>query len=129
MRAVLWYQGETDALSDLTAASYGERAAAALPALRAAVGGDDATPLVVVAIAAAPAFVARVGSPFERVRTATLALPDKLPATAAVDAASISPGFMPDGIHLDAASQVALGRRLAAAVEEVERRERKKGGA
>lgn len=122
VRAVLWYQGETDALDAAAAATYADRLAPALAALRKEAGGD-ATPIVAVAVVAAPPLVARFNAAdgVAAVRAATLDLPARMARAAVVDAASVGPAFMPDGVHLTADAQVRLGAALAAALDGVER--------
>lgn len=104
--AVLWVQGERDALYPQAAAAYEANLAALVRALRADLGAPHL-----------PFLVGQVDPPRDRypaaevVRAAQAAVARTLPGVYLVDTQGLS--RYDDGLHYDTAGQLALGRRFA----------------
>lgn len=110
---ILWYQGETDARTELAAQAWGERFTAMITQFRAELGQPD-VPLAVVGLGDQPQSGRYAG---------------QFPAWATVQASQaalrldhqvhVSAGGLPmnaDQLHLNTASQVKLGQALAQAM-------------
>lgn len=111
LRGVLWYQGESD-VGDPDVATYGDRLAAWIEALRADTGQPD-LPVLVVQLGrlAGPASGAAArGRGAMRLREAFGRLPERVPHTACASAIDLE---LMDSAHIGAAGLVRLGERLA----------------
>ncbi|CAA7410953.1 unnamed protein product [Spirodela intermedia] len=104
LRAVLWYQGESDAATDHSAAAYGPNMEKLICDLRADLDLPS-LPVIQVAITSGE------GPGMEKVRRAQLGM--HLPGVVCVDARGLP--LNDDQIHLATAAQVTLGRMLAEA--------------
>ncbi len=117
VRALLWYQGESDAgQTGDQASTYGERLAEWITAVRRDLNAPELLAIIVQLATAVrrpperPAPVLDRG--WTQVRQAQLDLPRRVPHTACVSAIDLS---LYDTIHIDGPSQNRLGRRLALA--------------
>jgi len=109
--AVLWMQGEADAVDPAKAAVYGANLTDLLVAIRRRWAEPD-TPVVVGLI---PHFGTRAGE----VRAAQAAVDAADPRTVTVDALGLA--MQPDGLHIAAAGQLRLGEAMAQAAESLSR--------
>lgn len=119
LRGVLWYQGEADATPD-AARTYGRRFAELVHDVRVAAAQPDLPFLTVqlgtldldnVRSALGIVLSAEGFAGWAAVREAQRLAAETIPGVAVVASADLS---LVDGIHLDRASQVTLGKRLAA---------------
>lgn len=105
LRALIWYQGESDTLSVESVREFQQRLETLISNIRSDLQNSD-LPVIHVGITAA-------NHPFpdclEQVRQAQLAV--KLPGVYYVDAKGLS--LLEDNIHLDLEAQVKLGKMLA----------------
>lgn len=112
LRGILWYQGESDAGCPELAASYEERLADWIAAVRA----DLQMPqLPVIVVQLARRAMGSLNTPeqdagWDTVRGVQASIPDKIPMTALVGTLDLG---LVDTVHLDTAAQIRLGRRLA----------------
>jgi sialate O-acetylesterase len=111
LRGILWYQGESDATTMDLARTYAQRFDEWIAAVRADTGIPD-LPVIVVQIG-------RVVEPPDReglwmgwdlVREALRTLPERMPNTAVTSAVDLP---LVDLIHMNTASLIRLGRRMA----------------
>jgi hypothetical protein len=102
VRAILWMQGESDAVQPQAAAAYRANLAAAVAQMRARWGEAD-TPVLIGRIAPGWPQAAQV-------RAAQAAVDAADPLTASVDTAAYP--LLPDGAHYAAAGQLRLGAEL-----------------
>jgi sialate O-acetylesterase len=119
LRGILWYQGEADAVMPESAASYGDRMATWIEAVRADLQIPE-LPVMVVQLARRALRTLNTPAVEEgwlAVRDAQAGLPGRIPFTATVG--SLDLGLV-DTVHLDTASQIRLGRRLATVALRVE---------
>lgn len=108
---ILWYQGESDARSDKTAARWGERFRSLVQHLRADLGEPD-VPVVYVQIADT-ADPARYPG-WRTVQEQQAETRSRLRCAAMVSARGLE--LKPDALHLTTASQRLLGPKLAVAM-------------
>ena len=107
IEGVLWVQGERDARSQELALSYAEKLDSLVVAFRRDLRVGDLS-----------FFCAEVNPPYPfatAVRAAQVSLPSRLPRTFVVTSEGLSKNA--DGVHYDAAGQIGLGLRFAAAYE------------
>jgi hypothetical protein len=109
--AVLWMQGEADAVDPAKAAAYRANLTDLLVAIRRRWAEPD-TPVVVGLI---PHFGARAA----QVRAAQAEVDAADPRTVTVDALGLP--MQPDGLHIAAAGQLRLGEAMAQAAESLSR--------
>ncbi|KAK9054311.1 hypothetical protein SSX86_025389 [Deinandra increscens subsp. villosa] len=102
IRGVLWFQGESDTVSEVDARMYKRRLVNLFANLRADLG-SPLLPIVHVAITSGQ------GPYVETVRKAQLGI--KLPKVRCVDAKGLP--LLQDNLHLSTPAQVRLGRMLA----------------
>ncbi len=119
LRGILWYQGESDAGNLDTALSYGERFASWISTVRADLNIPD---LPIIAVQIARRAMGTLNTPelargWDIVRDALLELPVRVQNTSMVTAIDLG---LCDTVHLDTASQIRLGRRLATLVRRME---------
>ncbi|KAK9838152.1 hypothetical protein WJX81_004549 [Elliptochloris bilobata] len=105
LRALLWYQGESDADTEERADELPGKFASMVAALRARLGAPQ-LPVLQVAVTCHNMTVSPLA---ERVRVGQLSA--RLPALSTVDAEGLQ--LAADGLHLTTAAQVELGTRLA----------------
>jgi hypothetical protein len=115
LKGVIWHQGESDAKTAETAASYGERLAGMIAALRS----DLDMPALPVVVGKLGEFLSPTASPHAGdINAALEALPQNVPHTACVDTAGLK--AKSDQVHFDAESARELGRRYAEAMVKVQ---------
>ena len=108
LRGVLWYQGESDAWDPAAGASYGERFAQWVTALRADLGQPE-LPVLTVQLGCTTLDSPNVGA-WNAIRHQQYQIPDRIPFTAVTSAVDLG---LTDPIHLNACGLHRLGRRLA----------------
>jgi len=106
LAAVVWVQGESDAVHPVMASAYRTNLTSFIQALRQGWSAAD-TPV-------AMARIGRIGSHADQVRAAQAAVDKADPLTVSVDAEGLP--MQPDGLHISAEGQLRLGEALAAAV-------------
>jgi sialate O-acetylesterase len=111
LKGVLWYQGESDALTPDVAPTYSERFAAWVQQLRADLGRDD-LPVIVVQLGryTSPVENTPLEKAWDQVRQAQYNLPDTVPNTGVTSAVDLG---LVDPIHINAYGLIRLGKRLA----------------
>jgi sialate O-acetylesterase len=108
LRGVLWYQGESDAWNAAAGASYGERFAQWVAALRADLGRPD-LPVLTVQLGCTTLDSPNVGA-WNTIRHQQYELPDRVPFVTVTSAVDLG---LTDPIHVNARGLHRLGRRLA----------------
>lgn len=108
LKGVLWLQGEADASPDKLGV-YAEKLQALVDALRTDLQ-QPALPFLCATIAETRAD--RPGDSKHQINEILLALPQKRPHTACVDARDLK-ATIGDGVHYDTASQEEIGKRFA----------------
>lgn len=119
LRGILWYQGESDAAALVTARTYAERLEAWIAAARADLNRPE---LLVVVVQVSRRAMGTLITPalatgWDLVRAALLNLPLSVPYTAVVGSIDLG---LSDTVHLDTASQIRMGRRLAMVAQRME---------
>ncbi|HVF10752.1 MAG TPA: sialate O-acetylesterase [Abditibacteriaceae bacterium] len=111
LKGVLWYQGESDALTPEVAPSYGERFAAWVQQLRTDLARED-LPVIVVQLGrfTSPVENTPVEKAWDEVRQAQYDLPETVPHTGVTSAVDLG---LVDPIHINAYGLIRLGKRLA----------------
>lgn len=119
LRGILWYQGESDAAALATARTYAERMETWIAAARADLNRPE-LPVVVVQVsrrAMGTQITPALATGWDLVRAASLNLPLSVPHTAVLGSIDLG---LSDTVHLDTASQIRMGRRLATVVQRME---------
>lgn len=115
LKGILWHQGESDAVREEDAGSYGDRLAKMIVGLRADLESPD-LPFVAGELGE---FIQVTRSPHAgTVNDAIRSMPEQVPHTAFVSARGLT--AKADQIHFDAESARELGRRYAAAMQRVQ---------
>ena len=119
LRGILWHQGESDADSETTARSYGERLAQMIKDLRTKLGGGQ-TPFVAGELGPFLRRETKDGKPalWPIVNEQLAALPMRVEKTALVSAKDLK--HKGDEVHFDAASLREFGKRYAAAMQRLQ---------
>ena len=119
LRGILWYQGEADAAALATAHTYAERLGAWIAAARSDLNRPE-LPVVVVQVsrrAMGTQITPALATGWDLVREALLDLPLRVSHTAVVGSIDLG---LSDTVHLDTASQIRMGRRLATVAHRME---------
>ncbi len=122
---ILWHQGETDGVRGMAPQQYQSELASLIAWFRAHIhGAEAATPVVVGQYV--PSHMARSrarpGDTLAGIAQVNAALAQHVGHVGIVDSTGLHGNAEPDGVHFDAASQRAMGRRYAAAFSALERR-------
>lgn len=109
LQAILWYQGESDAMDIRSSKSYGHRIRDWIAAVRSDLCRPD-LPILIVQLGRWVDGTPECANQWDLVRHSQYSLPDDIRNTALTSAVDLG---MTDPIHLNTSAQRRLGRRLA----------------
>jgi len=123
--AVLWLQGESDSMNEKQYLSYEEKLLSVIKNYRAAFANPDLPFLVCTIGSFIPDQKADRFPYTKQINEILLALPDKCPHTACVDARDLRDGHIGDYVHYSTEAQLEIGKRFARAYLEVQKGKQK----